>query len=707
MAEFIKNHIDTRSKNTQSIEELTDLQEESKEQKLPEQSKIFGVASLRKTHRAATNLPDPTNAPLGFDPQNAFDNIFPFVRVPYLQPKTNEDIISFGSPDEGGYLDPKSKKIPLNSIFFGDNLHTLRALPSNSIDLIYIDPPFFSGREYNQVWGDDNEIRTFNDIWEDGLPSYLVWLNARLWEMRRVLKNTGSIYVHCDWHASHYIKVELDKIFGYNNFQNEIIWERSSSGSKAVSKKHFARMHDTIYRYSKGPAPMFTPLYEEYDQEYIDYNFIYKDERGRFRRQFIGTRGKQSIEEMRKDDRIITSRTGKNYLKQYLHESKGVIYSDFWVAKKVPDLRRQGSMTVEDIGYPTQKPEVLMERIISGSSKKGDIVADFFMGGGTTLAVAMKQGRKFIGCDISRVAASVTLDRLVGVGEDITKRPSSATENKTEKSSFALGLFQDQKVPNIYLSYIGTYPVEKFANIEQKTFNEFILTCYGARIWTGSGNITGVMNAATTVLVGPANPKENLKPDTIKDFVQDSLKQRIVDGIQMKLKIIAWSFPRAVQKYCRTLERYLEKNSLPVTLELIPLSSEQFRHRIIEQYNGKSVTDSDFLLKFIVSPTIGNIAVKTISDRSYQFTAEGSHSNNLDGVLINCQWDFDFKDGRFSEKEYALMREKETEGNRKGMYKAVLSASKNFEKAGEHIIACRVQDNLGAEAIITKTIEVK
>lgn len=666
MPDFIKNHNDTRSKNTQSIEELSGLQEESKEQKLPDQSKVYGIASLRKTHRAATNLPDPTNAPLGFDTQNGFDNIFPFVRVPYLQPKTIEDIISFGSPEEGGYLDPNSKKIPLNSIFFGDNLNVLRALPSNSIDLIYIDPPFFSGREYNEVWGDDNEVRTFNDIWEDGLPSYLIWLNARLWEMRRVLKNTGSIYVHCDWHASHYIKVELDKIFGYGNFINEIVWHYTSGGA---GDRGYAKKHDIIYLYSKTKS----------------YHF----EQQKYKRYIDKSKGYDPRIEYFKD-----KETGRDY--------RINIMPDVWT-----DIGIISPNGFERIGYPTQKPEELLARVIKASTNENDVVADFFMGGGTSCSVAMKLGRRFIGCDISRVAASVTLDRLVEVGENMTKRPSSVTENKTEKGFLKLGLFQESKVPNIYLSYIGTYPVEKFSKINQQTFNEFILTCYGARVWTGSGNITGVMNASTTVLVGPANPKDNLKPEIIKSFVQDSLRQRIIEGVQMKLKIIGWSFPRAVQKYCRNLERYLEKNDLPVTLELIPLNSEQFRHRIIEQYEGKSVTDSDFLLKFIVSPTIGDIAVKKINGLTYQFTAEGTHSNNLGGTLINCQWDFNFKNGRFSEKEYALMREKESEGLRKGMYKAVLNAPKTFEKAGSYVIACRVQDNLGAEAIITKKIEVK
>ena len=122
-------------------------------------------------------------------------------------------------------------------------------LPSNSIDLIYIDPPFFSGANYNEIFGDQNEIRSFTDIWDGGMPSYQIWLNARLIEMKRLLKSNGSIVVHLDWHASHYVKQELDKIFGYDNFRNEIIW-RYRTGN--VSKKQFQRKHDVLFFYSKS-----------------------------------------------------------------------------------------------------------------------------------------------------------------------------------------------------------------------------------------------------------------------------------------------------------------------------------------------------------------------------------------------------------------------------------------------------------------------
>ena len=129
--------------------------------------------------------------------------------------------------------------------------------------MIYIDPPFFSGRQYNVMWGDANEMRSFNDIWEDGMPGYLIWLNARLYEMKRLLKSTGSIYVHCDWHASHYIKVEMDKIFGHENFRNEIVWCYSGGG---IPKAAFPRKHDSILFYSNGAECTFNVQYRPYSE---------------------------------------------------------------------------------------------------------------------------------------------------------------------------------------------------------------------------------------------------------------------------------------------------------------------------------------------------------------------------------------------------------------------------------------------------------
>lgn len=685
----MKNHKeDIRSKVTQDVEELAQLEKESQEQKLPEQKVVFKADSIksRAGRRGVHNLPDQTNPPMGFDPEKAFDSVFPFLKLPYLQPNTSEDIISFGSPDAGGFLDPKHKKIPLNSIFFGDNLHILRALPSNCIDLIYIDPPFFSGRNYNQIWGDDNEVRTFHDIWEDGLPSYLVWLNARLWEMRRVLKNTGSIYVHCDWHASHYIKNEIDKIFGYDNFVNEIVWCYEDVGGKATP--YFKRKHDSILFYQKAnERSPFNIQNKSLSESTIKRFEPYFDEEGKITYKRLKETNPGVFKKLKGIPKDLNG--------IWLDKSKGQPLSDWWT-----DISAIKRGFKESIGYPTQKPEMLLERIINASTAEGAIVADFFMGGGTTCAMAQKLNRKFIGCDISRVAASVTLNRLIKDAEEISGRTASVNVDKPKKDKqLSLGLTIKQ-IPDIHVYYMGVYPIEKFQFIGQKEFEDFILTCYESRRFTGEGKITGVMNASTSILIGSVKPDESLPETGLKKFVEDALKLRYQENIKMKFKVVAWVFPPSLQKYAQVLENYFYKKNLSVEIELIPINSQLFRKRILEHYQDTSKTE--FLLKFISQPSIMDIVYKKISGLKYKFEAVGARSNNIDGYLINCQWDFNFTGGRFGESEYALMREQKD-----GKYVAILKAEKEFEKSGKYVVACRVQDNLGGEAIRTKEIEIK
>jgi len=689
------NNENIRSEVTQDIEELAQLEKESVEQKLPEQKTVFKTESIktRAGRRGVHNLPDQTNPPMGFDPDKAFDSVFPFLKLPYLQPNTPEDVISFGSPQAGGYLGSGRKKIPLNAIFFGDNLHILRALPSNCIDLIYIDPPFFSGRTYNQLWGDDNEVRTFYDLWEDGLPSYLVWLNARLWEMRRALKDTGSIYVHCDWHASHYIKCEADKIFGYNKLLNEIAWSYETYQGNV--KKYFARKHDAILLYIKSKAYTFHQQqlddyedsinYKRWEKYIVDGNKIkgnyYPKTDSRF---------------MQRYNKWVRVHGRKPNPDDVIFEIKSFAVSSAWHDVKPVDPKDKS----ERIGYPTQKPEKLLERIIEASSNKGDIVADFFMGGGTTCAVAQKLNRKFIGCDSSRVAVSVALNRIIRDGEEISGRTASVNMAKPKKKNEQLSLKMTIKpIPDLRLYYMGVYPIEKFEFMQQKEFEDFILTCYAARRFTGEGRISGIMNASTSLLIGSVKPNESISEKQLRKYVEDVLMLRYQKNIKMKLKVISWVFPKSLQKYARILENYFAKKNLSVAIELIPINSQLFRKRILEHYPDAS--KNEFLLKFISQASIMDIAYKKIDGLKYGFAAVGARSNNIDGRLINCQWDFNFIEGRFAEREYALMREQKD-----GKYVAVLTAEKDFEKPGKYIVACRVQDNLGGEAIKTKEIVI-
>ncbi|MDO8620819.1 MAG: DNA methyltransferase [Candidatus Levybacteria bacterium] len=664
----------TQNKSVIDKEELEKIQKESEGQERPDQKSVISVSS--KLRKRLHNLPDPTNPPLGYDDHKAFDRVFPYINIPALHPKNHGDTVIFNDPQS-----------PANKLYLGDNLEVLRTLPSNSIDLIYIDPPFFSGRNYNVIWGDSNEVRTFEDIWEGGITSYLIWLNARLWEMRRVLKNTGSIYVHCDWHASHYIKTEMDKIFGYENFVNEVIWWYHMG---AKSKKDFSKKHDIIFLYSKSKKYTFeiervkVPFKESSAEE----NFHYKDEEGRrFRKKWSSKMGK--------------------YYKYYLDEGK--YPEDVWDIPTIPAVHK------ERIGYPTQKPEVLLERIIKASSNEGEVVADFFVGGGTTLAVAQKLKRKFIGCDSSRVAVSVTLDRLVKVGEEMSGVKSNIS---TDNKAFQLGLQTEgtfEKVPNIEVYYLGVYPVEKFKNLNQEEFINFVLTAYGASRNTGAGVTHGYRPPAQQepIYIGHPNPNESIDVKDIKTFF-DEIKAKVQVNQMIRAKIVAWRFSRQVLAYVKALQNYSQKYNLPIELEAIPLDSKAFRQRILQRM--PDVEDAELFLRFSKPPVIGDIKIKKIGLLEYEFEAVDAISTNEDGWLVNAQWDFDYQEGHFSaDKDYVLSREKKKDpvklrngaGKKRGeIFEAVLKAKHKFDKEREYVVACKVQDNLAGETILSKKMEV-
>lgn len=261
-------------------------------------------------------------------------------------------------------------------IYCGDNLEMLKDVPDESVDLIYIDPPFNSNRNYETFWHDTQEKRAFDDRFGDA-NAYIIYMRPRVVEMHRVLKKTGSFYYHCDWHASHYVKIMLDQVFGFNNFQNEIIWHYTSGGA---SKERFSRKHDVIFWYSKSKDYTFNV-----DLVRVPYKFqntkIYRDEDGTY---------------------MIEPQTGK---RRYYNE-KGKVMDDVW------DINFVGPNSGERLGYPTQKPLTLLERIISVSSKKNYVVLDAFCGCGTALVAAHKLGRKWIGIDISPTACRVMAQRL-------------------------------------------------------------------------------------------------------------------------------------------------------------------------------------------------------------------------------------------------------------------------------------------------------
>jgi len=318
---------------------------------------------------------------------------------------------------------------PVNRLILGDNLEILKTFDAESVDLIYLDPPFFSNRNYEIIWGDEGEIRSFKDRWAGGISHYLDWLKERVTLMHRVLKKTGCIFLHCDWHADAYIRVEiLDKIFGEQNLRNHIVWRRTNAKSNMTQR--FAINTDSIYFYSKSGRFKFRPLRGGYSPEQMS-RYKQEDENGLYRcddltspgkaRQFIwrgidpGTNRswrftEEKLEELYEQGLIELQKNGmprKDGMKMYLSDAEGAMFGNLWI-----DIDRVGNTSKERIGYPTQKPEALLERIIKCASNEGDLVLDPFMGGGTTLAVAERLGRRFIGIDQSTTAVKVAEVRL-------------------------------------------------------------------------------------------------------------------------------------------------------------------------------------------------------------------------------------------------------------------------------------------------------
>ncbi len=310
-----------------------------------------------------------------------------------------------------------------NAIIRGDNLEWLNWIPDGSIDLCYIDPPYFSGKDHDIVWKNGSELRSFGDKFKGDVRYYIEWMRPRIELIHRKLKSNGSIFLQCDWHASHRLRCLLEDIFGANNFQNEIIWQRTSSANDA---KTFGNNHDTILFYSKTNDFKFKKLFLAYDEEYKK-RFSYKDSVGYFRDIPLTAKGlkgggyeytwkgkegiwKCPVETMReheKQDRIYYTRTGTPNLKGYLHESPGKAMQDMWT-----DISGINSQGKENLGYPTQKPESLISRIIESATEVGDIVLDCFVGGGTTAKVCSTLKRRFIVGDVSPVAVRMTATRL-------------------------------------------------------------------------------------------------------------------------------------------------------------------------------------------------------------------------------------------------------------------------------------------------------
>lgn len=409
----------------------------------------------------------------------------------------------------------------MNRLVYGDNLLTMQALlagdpqtglPSlrGKVDLIYIDPPFDSKADYRTPITLPNmkcsqkptviEQFAYADTWEEGTISYLKMIYPRLALMKELLSERGSIYVHIDWHIGAYMKIILDDIFGKDMFRNELVW--TYFGFKRSTTKKFPQKHDIIYSYAKNNEYVWNTQYKPHSADYI--KRFKKDKNGRLYRDDVNPTGGGT--------RII-----------YLDEVKGDIVDSVW-----EDIPPVNPVAKERVGYATQKPEALLERIIKASSNEGDLVCDFFGGSGTTAAVAERLGRRWITCDIGKPAALVMRKRFI-----------------------------DQDVKPFLYQSIGDYQKEAFHNNKKLRrvgdLSQVVLGLFGALPFTpeqvSDRNFGYIKGTRTLVMVD--SPNRLTTAATVRRAVE--AKASLLGGDWDKVIVLGWNFAfdisQAIEKY--------------------------------------------------------------------------------------------------------------------------------------------------------------
>lgn len=436
-----------------------------------------------------------------------------------------------------------------NLLVYDDNLEALGQMPSEAVDLIYLDPPFFSGQVYNIIWGDSGEVRSFSDRWARGsektaMEKFLEGMEERVQEMHRVLKETGSFYLHCDWHAGHYLKVMCDGIFGYNNFRNSVIWHYPSM---SAAKKDFPRKHDEILRYTKSDVFVFNA-----DAVRVPYE--------------ESTLGRLSRDGLLKDG-YFKGRKGPGALNE-----NGKIADSVW---RIPHISSQR----ERVGYPTQKPIALIERIIKASSNEGDIVLDPFCGGGTTCIAAEQLGRRWIGIDQSAAAIRVTegrIEKLHGVVLDTTLDGGKEKYQTGELFS----QFRPLTILNLPYDYDYLYNKKDSNDGDCMPHKEFELLMVDRFGGVGNPRERGGEDGVKGDTLIEVKQQEDVGVGAINQLVGNMIDKGKTQGV-----VIAFSFTTGAENRCSKLRR--QKNSLDIKLVRVRKLVRYNRRPKVEIYEEK------------------------------------------------------------------------------------------------------------------------
>lgn len=511
--------------------------------------------------------------------------VLPFQTIEHIdEPRPEKDVAA--QPDLFDLATGRQLKGWTNKLIWGDNKFILSSLKNGplrdeieangGIKLIYIDPPFDVGADFTMdvEIGEETlekepnvlEELAYRDTWGKGQDSFLQFFYERCKLMNDLLAQEGSIFVHCDWRLNYLVRSVMDEVFGKDNFLNSIAWKRSPfAGSSKARAEKFPVNQDTIVWYSKSKSYIYNAQFNEYSEEYKK-RFKNRDENGLYRKTLLKTYSEKTASRLKEEGRWIDPIKKGAYpsYKQYLHESKGVQVEDIWT-----DINLPNPMAIERTGYPTQKPETLLERIIKTASDPGDIVCDFFVGSGTTAAVAEKLGRKWICSDLGKFSIHTSRKRLIGVQRELKK----ADKNYRAFEVLNLGKYEREFFVS-GLSELDEKTEQQVENNRELAFNSLILQAYQAEPVSGFRTFRGKKNNRV-IAIGPVNmPVSRL-------FAEQVVSECVEKGIT-KADLLAFEFEMGLFPSIQD-----EASNKGVDLVLKHIPKEVFDKRAVDRGEAK------------------------------------------------------------------------------------------------------------------------
>lgn len=578
-----------------------------------------------------------------------------------------------------------------NRLIWGDKKYVLPSLLAEfagKVNLIYIDPPFNVGSDFSftATIGEDPEDgdvettsfmkqpsiieqKAYRDTWGKGLDSYAQWFYETVILLRELLTENGTIYVHLDWHISHYAKIILDEVFGYDYFFSEIIWQRSTTvgSSKAIAKK-FPVLHDTLFVYTKSKENVFNKQYTPPSEDYKA-RFNQQDENGWFYWNTLATYSQDTYAKLEKEGKVRWTKGAKYpQYKTYLHELKGNVLSSVWT-----DINMLNPMAQERVGYDTQKPEDLLERIITTSSNEGDLILDCFCGSGTTAATAEKLNRRWITCDLGRFAIHTARKRFLGIPD--LKPFVVQNLGKYERQQWVQAEFDDPQ---------GRWQ-------QEKAYKNFITELYHAKPIDGytwlhgakAGRMVHIGNVETPVTV------EDIKASILEFWkLVGKEKATTTNGIDF----LGWDFAFDVNE---TAAQFAKSNKVDVKFKKIP--REVLEKKAVEQgdikfYELASLDIKTKNQKGKISVTLDNF-ITPPDDIPEEIRESITHwSQWIDYWSI----DWNYKNDTFH-NEWQSYRTRQNS-------RIDLTATNTYEQKGNYTVLVKVIDILGNDT--TKALQI-